>query len=87
MTYLKLIENSPKINNTSFDLLALIKETGNIYKVVQGDIEELHTLWAILNQDNELEPTELVEEEATHTETLLDNCGMPPLLKQFPSQS
>ena len=87
MTYLKLIENSPKINNTSFDLLALIKETGNIHKVVQGDIEELHTLWVLFNQDNKLDPAELVEEEATQPETLLDNGGTPQLLNQLPSQS
>ena len=68
LTYLDLAENSPKIKNTNSDLLALIEETENIHEFVQEDIEELHTPWVIFSQVNELEPTDLVEEESTQTE-------------------
>ena len=86
LTYLELTKNSPEIKNTSSDLSALIKATGNIHEVVQEDIEELHTPRVIFNQENKLDPAELLEEEANQTETPLDNGGTPPLLNQSPSQ-
>ena len=87
LNYLKSKENLPKIKNTNSDLSALIEETGNIHEVVEGDIEELHTLSVIFNQDNKLEPVELVEEEANQTKDSLENGGTPQLLNQLTSQS
>ena len=86
LNYLKSKENSPKIKNTNSDLSALIKETIKSHEVLQEDIEELHTPRMLFNQKNELDPAEIVEEEATQTETPLDNGGTPPLLNQLPSQ-
>ena len=60
LTYLELTENSPKIMNTSSDVSSLIKEIGNISEVFQGDIEEIHTQLVIFNQDNELDPAEIM---------------------------
>ena len=87
LTYLDLAENSPKIKNTNSDLLALIEETGNIHEFVQEDIEELHTPWVIFNQVNKLDPAELVEEEATQTETPPYNGRTPLIFNQPPSKS
>ena len=41
----------------------------------------------IFNQNNDLDPVEIVEEEATQTETPPDNGWNPPLLNKFPQQS
>ena len=43
-------------------------------------MEKIHNPRVIFNQENNLDLAELVEEEATHTETLLDNGRMPTLL-------
>ena len=87
LNYLKSQENSPEIKNTSSDISALIEETGNIHEVVQEYIEELHNPRVIFNQDNELDPAKLVEEEANQAETPLYNGGTPPLLNRSTSQS
>ena len=40
----------------------------------------------IFNQVNDISLTELAEEEANKTKTLLENGGTPPLLNQSPYQ-
>ena len=77
----------PAIENTTLYLSALIEENRNIHEVFREGLEDLNTLRVIFNQEDELNPTELVEEEATQTEAPLDNGGTPPPLNQSPSQS
>ena len=79
--------NSPAIENTTLDLSAIIEETGKILEVFSEVLEELNTLRVIFTQVDELEPTDLVEEEATQSEIPLDNRGTPPLLNQSPYKS
>ena len=86
-TYLESTEKSPETKNTNSDLLDLIKETGNIHEVVKEDLEEIHLPRVIFNQNNDLDPVDLLEEEATQTETPPDNGWNPPLLNKFPYQS
>ena len=43
-------------------------------------------IWLLFNKNYELDPAELMEEDSTQIETLLDNVGMPPLINQSPSQ-
>ena len=85
-TYLNPRENSPAIENTTLDLLVIIKETGNIFKVFSKEFEELNTPRVLFTQDDELNPPR-DEEEATQTKTPLHNGGTPPLLTQSSSQS
>ena len=59
-TYLDSTEKSPETKNTNSDLLDLIKETGNIHEVVKEDLEELHIPRVIFNQNNDLDPVDLL---------------------------
>ena len=43
-------------------------------------------IWLLFKKKYELDPAELMEEDSTQNETLLDNVGMPPLINQSPSQ-
>ena len=54
------------IKNTTSDLSDLIEETGNIHEFFRG-LEYLYTPGVIFNQDNKIDPAELVEEEANQT--------------------
>ena len=66
--------------------MAIINETSNILEVFDEGINDFNTLRVIFAQDNELNLTELVEEEATQTETPLENGGIMLLLTQSTSQ-
>ena len=85
-TYIESRENFPTIENTTPDLLTIIKETGNILKVFGEGLDELNAPRVIFTQKDELEPMELVEVEANQNKTPLDNGGMMLLLNQFPYQ-
>ena len=85
-TYIESRENFPTIENTTPDLLTIIKETGNILKVFGEGLDELNAPRVIFTQKDELEPMELVEVEANQNKTPLDNGGMTLLLTQFPYQ-
>ena len=85
-TYLESRKISPAILNTTIDVLTIIKETGNILDLFSKGIKDPITPRVLFNQDNDLEPTDLLEEEATQTEPPLDNGGTTPLLNQPPSK-
>ena len=86
-TYLESLENSPSIENTTPYLLAIIKETGKSSRYLAKDLKVSKPCGVIFIQDDEIDPTELVVEEANHTKKNLDNGGTLPLLNQSPSQS
>ena len=86
-TYLESHKNSPAIVNTTPYISAIVKETGSILEVFREVLEDLNTPRVIFNQEDDLEPTDIVEEEATQTETPLYNGGTPPLPNQPSYQS
>ena len=75
MTYLGSRKNSPAIENSNPDLSATIKGSFNILEVFGKGLAEINSPEALFAQDNELNPTKLVEEEVTQTETPLDDTA------------
>ena len=63
--YLGSIEDLPAIENNTLDILAIIKDAGNILEVFGEGITNINALRLIFTRDNRIEFTELVEEEVT----------------------
>ena len=71
--------------NTPY-LSAIVKDDRNIIDVFDKGLAGFSGTRALFTQDDELDPTDIVEGEATQNKKNLDNGEIMPLLAQPPSQ-
>ena len=75
-------KNMPVIQNTTPDLLAIIKDAQNIIEVYDKGINEITFSRALFIWEDKLDPEEIMRGGETQTETPLDNREMLPILTQ-----